>query len=132
RGSPRKRAFGKSDPVTEKENSQIPLSWDSEETLHTFASSSIFDRIDEEQGVTKRSRSSFYGDGIPDIYPTDFSAFTNLSSSSPKSALSKLEDMEKTKSATLPHDLRLGWKLRMESKKPFPWMNNPLVPGELF
>uniref|UniRef100_A0A9J2QAX7 Uncharacterized protein n=1 Tax=Ascaris lumbricoides TaxID=6252 RepID=A0A9J2QAX7_ASCLU len=69
---------------------------------------------------------------ISDIYPIDFSNLTASCSSTPKSTLTKLEDLEKTTSATLPIDLRLGFKLRIESKKPFPWMSNPLLPGKLY
>lgn len=130
RRSPHKRPFCELNSTVEKDKGDTQLTWDSEETRHGFTSSSVFERIHEEEGSSKSVRSSICGNDISDIYPIDFSNLTASCSSTPKSALTKLEDLEKTTSATLPIDLRLGFKLRIESKKPFPWMSNPLLPGK--
>uniref|UniRef100_A0A915BU04 Uncharacterized protein n=2 Tax=Parascaris univalens TaxID=6257 RepID=A0A915BU04_PARUN len=130
RRSPRKRPFRELNSVVRRNTDDAQLRWDSEETCHGFSSPSVFERMNEEEGSNKHIRSAIFDSKISDIYPVDFSNLTASCSSTPKSALTKLEDLEKTTSATLPIDLRLGFKLRIESKKPFPWMSNPDLPGK--
>lgn len=122
RSSPRKRRRFAEKLDEAKEN--VPegvVIWDSENALHGFPSSS-FEKICEEGKFEKDPASAFAA--------TDFSDLDQKYSSTPKGVVPKLEEIEERKvMKNLPIDLRLGSKIRIESAKPFPWMNSPNVPG---
>lgn len=58
-----------------------------------------------------------------DAYDVDFSRFSGFTST-PKAGSKKPVVAEKTTSLELPVDMRLGTKLRVVSRKPFPWMGS--------
>uniref|UniRef100_A0A914DXS2 Uncharacterized protein n=1 Tax=Acrobeloides nanus TaxID=290746 RepID=A0A914DXS2_9BILA len=79
------------------------------------------------------TNTSFIEQNLSSLYPIDFSHLSGcISSSTPKSSSrpNSLAVVERQTSSHMPKDLRLGTKLRVISKKPFPWIKNVNTPGQ--
>lgn len=111
---------------TEKENNEI-LNFETENALLEFPSG-IFDFIRENEKEFDGRRNSRRLQAISSLPPVDFSSLTSSTSFSRDSNTSRGDVPDRKVLKTLPVDLRLGTKIRIESLKPFPWMGNENTP----